>query len=199
MHPVWPGPSGTAPRCTHMSEQRAENETCRAVYGVRRPGCSIDRTCSARGPPWCTPPSAPRPGAAGRQQVFACCAHTDATSATAWPGRAGPGRVHAHLGSAARGHRHPREARGVESAESARRRSRAFTPRPAKADSGAIPAGWPTGQIRTGARADGHGVLDSLRSGPRHLALERGLARRPLTSAPSSERWQGTWCGRVHC
>ena len=89
MHPVvaWTGRHG-APLHIHMSEQRAENETCRAVYGVSPARLLYDEDVLG---PRTTVVHATHVSAAdlellgGARYSPACAPPPNATSATAWP------------------------------------------------------------------------------------------------------------------
>jgi formiminoglutamate deiminase len=190
MHPVvtWAGQHG-APLHIHMSEQRAENETCRAVYGVSPAQLLYDEDVLG---PRTTVVHATHVSSAdlkllGGSQVFACLCPT--TERDLGDGLA-PGRPLAAAGCALTlgSDSHAvidilEEARGVEFAERLARRSRghftAETLLQAATSAGHTSLGWPdAGEICPGARADLVTVsLDSLRTAgaPDSVALETAV------------------------
>ena len=190
MHPVvaWTARHG-APLHIHMSEQRAENETCRAVYGVSPAQLLYDEDVLG---PRTTVVHATHVSAAdlellGGSQVFACLCPT--TERDLGDGLA-PARPLAAAGCTLTlgSDSHAvidilEEARGVEYAERLARRSRghftAETLLQAATSAGHTSLGWPdAGQIAPGARADLVTVsLDSLRTAgaPDDLALETAV------------------------
>ena len=190
MHPVvaWTSRHG-GPLHIHMSEQRAENEACRAVYGVSPAQLLYDEDVLG---PRTTVVHATHVGAAdlellGGSQVFACLCPT--TERDLGDGLA-PARPLAAAGCALTlgSDSHAvidilEEARGVEYAERLARRSRghftAETLLRAATCVGHTSLGWPdAGEIAPGARADLVTVsLDSVRTGgaPSHLALETAV------------------------
>jgi formiminoglutamate deiminase len=178
-----------APLHAHMSEQRAENEACRAVYGVSPAQLLHDEDVLG---PRTSVVHATHVGAAdlellGGSQVFACLCPTTERDlgdglAPARPLAAAGCRL--TLGSDS----HAvidilEEARGVEYAERLARQSRghftAETLLQAATCDGHASLGWPdAGQIVPGARADLVTVsLDSLRTAgaPADLALEAAV------------------------
>ncbi len=190
MHPVvaWANRRG-APLHIHMSEQRAENEACRAVYGVSPAKLLYDEDVLG---PRTTVVHATHVGAAdlellGGSQVFACLCPT--TERDLGDGLA-PARPLAAAGCALTlgSDSHAvidilEEARGVEYAERLARRSRghftAETLLQAATCAGHTSLGWPdAGEIAPGALADLVTVsLDSLRTAgaPDDLALETAV------------------------
>jgi formiminoglutamate deiminase len=190
MHPVmaWSRQHG-APLHVHMSEQRAENDACRAVYGVSPARLLYDEDVLG---PRTTVVHATHVGAAdldllGGAQVFAClCPSTerDLGDGLAPAGQLAAAGCTLTLGSDS----HAvidmlEEARGVEYAERLARRSRGHLTaetllRAATAD-GHASLGWPdAGEIAVGARADLVTVsLDSIRTAgsPGDLALETAV------------------------
>jgi formiminoglutamate deiminase len=190
MHPVvaWTSRHG-GPLHIHMSEQRAENEACRAVYGVSPAQLLYDEDVLG---PRTTVVHATHVGAAdlellGGSQVFACLCPT--TERDLGDGLA-PARPLAAAGCALTlgSDSHAvidilEEARGVEYAERLARRSRghftAETLLRAATCVGHTSLGWPdAGEIAPGARADLVTVsLDSVRTGgaPSDLALETAV------------------------
>jgi len=190
MHPVvaWTARHG-APLHIHMSEQRAENEACRAVYGVSPAQLLYDEDVLG---PRTTVVHATHVGAAdldvlGGSQVFACLCPT--TERDLGDGLA-PARPLAAAGCTLTlgSDSHAvidilEEARGVEYAERLGRRSRghftAETLLEAATSAGHSSLGWPdAGQLAPGARADLVTVsLDSLRTAgaPGDLALETAV------------------------
>jgi formiminoglutamate deiminase len=190
MHPVvaWASRRG-APLHIHMSEQRAENETCRAVYGVSPARLLYDEDVLG---PRTTVVHATHVGSAdlellGGSQVFACLCPT--TERDLGDGLA-PARPLAAAGCTLTlgSDSHAvidilSEARGVEYAERLARRSRghftAETLLQAATSAGHASLGWPdAGQIVPGARADLVTVsLDSLRTAgaPAEMAAETAV------------------------
>ncbi len=190
MHPVvaWASRHG-APLHIHMSEQRAENETCRAVYGVSPARLLYDEDVLG---PRTTVVHATHVGSAdlellGGSQVFACLCPT--TERDLGDGLA-PARPLAAAGCQLTlgSDSHAvidilEEARGVEYAERLARRSRghftAETLLAAATSAGHTSLGWPdAGEIAPGARADLVTVsLDSLRTAgaPDGVALETAV------------------------
>ena len=190
MHPVvaWTARHG-APLHIHVSEQRAENEACRAVYGVSPARLLYDEDVLG---PRTTVVHATHLGAAdldvlGGSQVFACLCPT--TERDLGDGLA-PARPLAAAGCTLTlgSDSHAvidilEEARGVEYAERLSRRSRGhFTAEAlleAATSAGHTSLGWPdAGQLAPGARADLVTVsLDSLRTvgAPGDLALETAV------------------------
>jgi formiminoglutamate deiminase len=190
MHPVvaWAGRHG-APLHIHMSEQRAENETCRAVYGVSPARLLYDEDVLG---PRTTVVHATHVGSAdlellGGSQVFACLCPT--TERDLGDGLA-PARPLAAAGCTLTlgSDSHAvidilEEARGVEYCERLARRSRghftADTLLQAATSAGHTSLGWPdAGQIAPGNRADLVTVsLDSLRTAgaPAEVALETAV------------------------
>ena len=181
-----------------MSEQRAENETCRAVYGVSPAQLLYDEDVLG---PRTTVVHATHVGAAdlellGGSQVFACLCPT--TERDLGDGLA-PARPLAAAGCTLTlgSDSHAvidilEEARGVEYAERLARRSRghftAETLLQAATSAGHTSLGWPdAGEIAPGARADLVTVsLDSLRTagapderGPGDRGLRRLGRRHP--------------------
>jgi formiminoglutamate deiminase len=190
MHPVVAWTSRyAAPLHAHMSEQRAENEACRAVYGVSPARLLHDEDVLG---PRTSVVHATHVGAAdlellGGSQVFACLCPT--TERDLGDGLA-PARPLAAAGCALTlgSDSHAvidilEEARGVEYAERLARRSRGhFTADSllqAATSAGHASLGWPdAGQIAPGARADLVTVcLDSVRTAgiPDDLALETAV------------------------
>jgi formiminoglutamate deiminase len=190
MHPVvaWTARHG-APLHIHMSEQRAENETCRAVYGVSPARLLYDEDVLG---PRTTVVHATHVSAAdlellGGSQVFACLCPT--TERDLGDGLA-PARPLAAAGCTLTlgSDSHAvidilEEARGVEYAERLGRQSRghftAETLLQAATSAGHTSLGWPdAGQIAPGARADLVTVsLGSLRTAgaPDDLAPEAAV------------------------
>ena len=190
MHPVvaWARRHG-APLHIHMSEQRAENETCRAVYGVSPAQLLYDEDVLG---PRTTVVHATHVSSAdlellGGCQVFACLCPT--TERDLGDGLA-PARPLAAAGCPLTlgSDSHAvidilEEARGVEYAERLARRSRGhFTAEAllvAATSAGHTSLGWPdAGEIAPGARADLVTVsLDSLRTAgaPADVALETAV------------------------
>jgi formiminoglutamate deiminase len=190
MHPVvtWAGRHG-APLHIHLSEQRAENEACRAVYGVSPARLLYDEDVLG---PRTTVVHATHVGAAdlevlGGSQVFACLCPT--TERDLGDGLA-PARPLSAAGCTLTlgSDSHAvidilEEARGVEYCERLARRSRghftAETLLAAATSAGHTSLGWPdAGQIAPGARADLVTVsLHSLRTvgAPDGLALETAV------------------------
>ncbi len=190
MHPVvaWANRRG-APLHIHMSEQRAENETCRAVYGVSPAKLLYDEDVLG---PRTTVVHATHVGAAelellGGSQVFACLCPT--TERDLGDGLA-PARSLANAGCTLTlgSDSHAvvdilEEARGVEYCERLARRSRGhFTAESllqAATAGGHASLGWPdAGEIAPGALADLVTVsLDSVRTAgaPDDLALETAV------------------------
>ena len=190
MHPVvtWASRHG-APLHVHLSEQRAENDACRAVYGVSPARLLYDEDVLG---PRTTVVHATHVGAAdlellGHSQAYACLCPTTERDlgdglAPARPLASAGCRLtlgsdsHAVIDILA-------EARGVEYAERLARRSRGhFTAEAllrAATAAGHASLGWPdAGQIAPGARADLVTVaLDSVRTagGPGDLALESAV------------------------
>ena len=190
MHPVVAWASlYTAPLHAHMSEQRAENEACRAVYGVSPARLLHDEDVLG---PRTSVVHATHVGAAdlellGGGAVFACLCPT--TERDLGDGLA-PARPLAAAGCTLTlgSDSHAvidilEEARGVEYAERLARRSRghftAETLLGAATRGGHASLGWPdAGQIAPGARADLVTVgLDSVRTAgsPDDLALETAV------------------------
>ena len=190
MHPVvaWSRHHG-APLHVHMSEQRAENEACRAVYGVSPARLLYDEDVLG---PRTTVVHATHVGAAdlellGGAQVFACLCPTTERDlgdglAPACPLTAAGCRL--TLGSDS----HAvvdmlEEARGVEFAERLARRSRGHLTAEALLQAatcdGHASLGWPdAGEIVPGAWADLVTVsLDSVRTAgaPDDLAAETAV------------------------
>jgi formiminoglutamate deiminase len=190
MHPVvtWAGRHG-APLHIHMSEQRAENETCRAVYGVSPARLLYDEDVLG---PRTTVVHATHVGAAdlellGGSHVFACLCPT--TERDLGDGLA-PARPLAGAGCTLTlgSDSHAvidilEEAREVEYCERLARRSRGhFTAEAlleAATSAGHASLGWPdAGQIAPGHRADLVTVsLDGLRTAgaPDRVALETAV------------------------
>jgi formiminoglutamate deiminase len=189
-HPVvtWAGQHG-APLHIHLSEQRAENDACRAVYGVSPTRLLYDEDVLG---PRTTVVHATHLGAAdlqllGGSQTYACLCPT--TERDLGDGLA-PARplASAGCGLTLGSDSHAvidilEEARGVEYAERLARRSRGhFTAEAllqAATSAGHASLGWPdAGKIAPGARADLVTVsLDSIRTagGPGELALEAAV------------------------
>ena len=190
MHPVvaW-SRQHVAPLHVHMSEQRAENDACRAVYGVSPARLLYDEDALG---PRTTVVHATHVGAAdlellGGAQVFACLCPS--TERDLGDGLA-PARPLAEAGCTLTlgSDSHAvvdmlEEARGVEYAERLARRSRGHLTaetllRAATAD-GHTSLGWPdAGEIAPGAWADLVTVsLDSIRTAgaPGDLALETAV------------------------
>jgi formiminoglutamate deiminase len=190
MHPIvaWTHRCG-APLHVHMSEQRAENDTCRAVYGVSPARLLYDEDVLG---PRTTVVHATHVGSAdlellGGAQVFACLCPTterdlgDGLAPASSLAAAGctltlGSDSHAVIDILA-------EARGVEYAERLARRSRGhFTAEAllrAATCNGHTSLGWPdAGEITAGARADLVTVaLDTVRTagGDDRLALETAV------------------------
>ena len=190
MHPVvtWAARHG-APLHSHLSEQRAENDACRAVYGVSPAQLLYDEDVLG---PRTTVVHATHLGAAdlqllGGSQVYACLCPT--TERDLGDGLA-PARPLAAAGCTLTlgSDSHAvidilEEARGVEYCERLARRSRghftAETLLQAATSAGHSSLGWPdAGQIAPGSRADLVTVsLDSLRTAgaPAEVAMETAV------------------------
>jgi formiminoglutamate deiminase len=190
MHPVvtWASRHG-APLHIHLSEQRAENDACRAVYGVSPTRLLYDEDVLG---PRTTVVHATHLGSAdlellGGSRVYACLCPT--TERDLGDGLA-PARplASAGCGLTLGSDSHAvidilEEARGVEYAERLARRSRGhFTAEAllqAATSAGHASLGWPdAGEIAPGARADLVTVsLDSLRTAGTagELALEAAV------------------------
>jgi formiminoglutamate deiminase len=190
MHPVsaWAALRGS-PLHAHMSEQRAENDTCRAVYGVSPARLLYDEDVLG---PRTTVVHATHLSPAdldllGGSRVFACLCPT--TERDLGDGLA-PARPLAAAGCelTVGSDSHAvvdmlEEARGIEYAERLARRSRGHFTAPAllhaATDAGHASLGWPdAGEIAPGARADLVTVsLDSVRTAgvPADLALEAAV------------------------
>ena len=210
MHPVvaWTARHG-APLHIHMSEQRAENEACRAVYGVSPARLLYDEDVLG---PRTTVVHATHVGAAdlevlGGSQVFACLCPT--TERDLGDGLA-PARPLAAAGCTLTlgSDSHAvidilEEARGVEYAERLGRRSRghftAETLLEAATSAGHTSLGWPdAGQLAPGARATWSRCPSTACGPPAPPATwpwrPRSSPPRPPTSAPSSST-AATWSG----
>ncbi|HEX5297169.1 MAG TPA: formimidoylglutamate deiminase [Streptosporangiaceae bacterium] len=190
MHPVvtWAA-RYSAPLHVHLSEQRAENDACRAVYGVWPTRLLYDEDVLG---PRTTVVHATHLGAAdlqllGGSQAYACLCPTTERDLGDGLGPARP-LASAGCGLTLGSDSHAvidilEEARGVEYAERLARRSRghftAETLLQAATSAGHASLGWPdAGEIVPGALADLVTVsLDSIRTagGPGDLALETAV------------------------